>query len=153
MDYKECKSCASQIPIKAKVCPHCRKSQGFRLSFLSWTFISIFILIVISIAVSANKSTSSFGDSGKLNSGGNLVPIAATQKSFDEWTKLRAAKDQEGQIQMIAAGDVFTVKKGTEVTVIDSGMFSRRIRIKSGPLKGMSGWVPTEYIQAKNNEK
>ncbi len=50
---------------------------------------------------------------------------------------------------MLIAGLVFTVNNGTKVRVIDygKGMFKRKIRILDGGKKGMSGWVPYEWIK------
>lgn len=42
---KKCKHCASDIPMKAKVCPHCRRKQ--KGGKLKWFIIALFVLGVI----------------------------------------------------------------------------------------------------------
>lgn len=44
---KICKHCQSEIPYKAKICPHCRKKQG---GVLKWVIISFVIICVIGSA-------------------------------------------------------------------------------------------------------
>lgn len=43
-ETKKCKHCQSDIPIKAKVCPNCKKKQG---GIIKWIIIAIIVLIIL----------------------------------------------------------------------------------------------------------
>jgi hypothetical protein len=154
MEEKKCKYCAMMIPKEASICPHCRKPQGWTRSAKAFMGFLIFLVIAYAIGSIGNKQGTypptrsvHIGEEGILNSGGELVPVAIDQAAFDEFTKARVANDQEGMVQMIAQGYIFSVDKNTKVRVIDSQMFIRKIRILEGNFQGKAGWVASEYIK------
>lgn len=55
-EMKKCKQCAMMIPKDAKICPHCRKPQGWTLA--AKIVAGFFILIVISATMNSGKNTS-----------------------------------------------------------------------------------------------
>lgn len=60
-ETKVCKHCQSEIPAKAKVCPHCRKKQ--KGGFFKWLLILLVIVVIIGVISGEDdadqKSTSS----------------------------------------------------------------------------------------------
>ena len=58
---KQCKYCKSEIDSKAKICPNCRKRQGNTfVRIIVGVFVGLFIIIIISAAVSRDPKTSNF---------------------------------------------------------------------------------------------
>lgn len=82
MEEKKCKHCAMMIPKEAKICPYCRKTQGWKpvtkiLAFL----VSLFIVITII---------------GTFTSQDTTVQITSDQKTSEEDLPKRAFyKSQE----------------------------------------------------------
>ena len=54
---KICKHCATEIPYKAKICPHCRKRQG-GIGCLGAIVIAVVFLVIIGAPGSGGSSTS-----------------------------------------------------------------------------------------------
>jgi len=155
MDEKKCKYCAMMIPKEAKICPHCRKTQG--TSFAVGCLAVILVLIVMGIAITSFKDSStspttstssvSVGKEGRLDSGAPETPVAVTEAAFDAWTSAAVAKDKHGMASLLVSGKVFGVKQGTKALVIDNAMFKRKIRVLEGKYKGASGWIAMEHIK------
>lgn len=59
------------------------------------------------------------------------------------------AKDEQGQVLLIASGRIISVPRGTKVRVIDIGTFIRKIRVLEGSQEGLSGWVAAEYVKGE----
>lgn len=78
---------------------------------------------------------------------GSAVPLAITKAVDDRFSKLAAAGDEDGINQLILNDLVFLVPSGTEVLLIDGGLFRSEVRIKEGKHKGRSGWIPSEWLK------
>ena len=62
-NLKKCKHCQTEIDSNAKVCPNCRKKQGFP----TWAIIVIIVAVIIGVASSSSNSegSSSSNDNNK----------------------------------------------------------------------------------------
>jgi len=87
------------------------------------------------------------GKNGILDSGGPWAPVAISEGAFSEWRKAKIANDDRGQVLLIASGKILTVKSGTPILVIDTGMAIRKVRILEGDFADASGWVYVEHIK------
>ncbi len=113
------------------------------------------------IPSNTNNSTANnslkIGDKGYLrlpNIGDptQVIFFAVNKDSYDQLSKSLIAKDTYGILELAQKGIVFGVSNGTEIQVIDSDMFIRKVRIIKGvrPVDddkvGLSGWVPAEWV-------
>lgn len=83
-----------------------------------------------------------------LSEGGDAdaVLTGIDRDSYDELFKDIAAHDLVGVQQLITAGKVLQVMKGTKVLVIDVSLASTRVRILDGEYSGKVVWVPFEMV-------
>jgi len=153
---RKCPHCAMIIPSEAKICPHCRKQLATSTVVkVTLAFIIILVLFawIVSLCtrtyrgVTTSTSSVSIGQEGVLDSGSELTPVAIDKTAFDEWTKARVAKDEQGMLQLILQGRIVSVEKNTRIKVIDQAMFIRKVRILDGKHQDMAGWVAYEYIK------
>jgi hypothetical protein len=87
------------------------------------------------------------GETGYLRCEGEpTLLVAIDRAALDEFTKVSVAKDYYGLGQLIASGRLFEVPAGTRVLVIDSSVFSRKVRIMEGASAGQSGWLAYEFV-------
>lgn len=63
MAEKKCKYCAMMIPKEAKICPHCRKTQGWTLP--AKLVAGFFILMVIGMAFGTNNNSTTTNEQGR----------------------------------------------------------------------------------------
>lgn len=152
---KKCPHCAMMIPKEAKICPHCRRKQ-LATATTAQTVVAFIIILMLFAwigyrggcgSTTSTSSSVSIGQEGFLDSGTELVPVAIDQIAFDEWTKARVAKDEQGMLQLILQGRIVSVEKNTKIKIIDQGMFIRKVRILDGKHQGVAGWVAYEYIK------
>ena len=110
---------------------------------------SVVFLALVFLLASCTDSvpTLSVGEEGTIESSGEITPVAISESALDAWSKARVAKDQHGMFLLMNSGEIFTVKKGTKVLVIDTGMAKRKIRILTGEKTGASGWVSEDYVK------
>lgn len=80
---------------------------------------AIIVAAMMLISCGAAVAGDRIGEEGRLSSGGELTPVASSEKAFDEWTSASVANDKEGHVLLLASGRVFAVKRGTKVRVID----------------------------------
>jgi hypothetical protein len=97
----------------------------------------------------ASQSSPSDIGSESILQAGNLEEIYLTidKESFDEWSKVAAAKDHIGMLELLSAGKMFIVPAGTKVLVIDSSWAIREVRILEGDAFGRTGWLPYEWLK------
>jgi hypothetical protein len=81
----------------------------------------------------------------RLSSGG-VVVIARTEEDLARLGQLSGAQDLVGIHELVVSGRAFTVPSGTRVRVIGRALGTREVRVESGERTGMSGWVPTEFV-------
>ena len=55
-DTKLCKHCQTEIPKKAKVCPHCRRKQ--KVGVLKWIVIALVAIVAVSCVAGGDDSDS-----------------------------------------------------------------------------------------------
>lgn len=79
-NLKKCKHCQTEIDAKAKICPNCRKKQGFP----TWAIVVIVIFVVIGIAAS---TSSDLGGSNSSDSNNKQVE-KFTYTVTDEYTDM-----------------------------------------------------------------
>jgi hypothetical protein len=81
--------------------------------------------------------------------GGGEVPVAATVAAFEALSHAAIANDKVGIAQLMLAGAVWSVPSGTQVLVIDMGMYRRQVRFESGEFVGQTGWVSSDHFAAR----
>jgi hypothetical protein len=112
---------------------------------------SVVFLALIFMLASCTGSVSvpalSVGEEGTIDSGGEITPVGISESAIEAWTKARVAKDQHGMFLLMNSGEIFSVKTGTKVLVIDTAMAKRKIRILAGEKTGASGWVSEDYVK------
>lgn len=77
---------------------------------------------------------------------GDEVPVSVSKEIDNRLTDLSVAGDLEGINRMLKAGLVFTVPNGTEVLVIERGLFLSEVKIQSGSFAGKYGWVSSDWL-------
>lgn len=78
---------------------------------------------------------------------GDPAWLAADGPAFDRAETLLGAGDAVGFGQLTAAGRVFTVESGTEVLVIDAGVFRSEVRVRAGTYAGRSGLTHAAWVR------
>lgn len=63
MENKKCKHCQATIPVKAKVCPNCKKSQGLSGCAVAAIVVGVLMLIIILLFSACAKGVSDAVDS------------------------------------------------------------------------------------------
>lgn len=84
-----------------------------------------------------------------LRSRGTRVFIV-TDAGWDEFERARAASDDIGMGVLIVQRKVFLVKVGTRAKVIDTGLFTVKVRILEGDHFGAAGWIDREFVHVAN---
>lgn len=83
------------------------------------------------------------GDTGVVN---GTCGVAINDEAWDAMNNALLAKDNVGMVQLFLSGQVFAVKKGDSVLVLDSAFTSYKVRAKSGEEVGHAGWVVRECV-------
>lgn len=134
-ETKLCKHCQTEIPRKAKVCPHCRKKQS--KGFLKWILIIIFALVVIGILASmgddnepekvgeVTTDVSVPEDTGetifRVGEIAELKNVQVTLLSYDETTGSQWAAPADGNVFVLAE---FEIANNTDHDLAISSMLS-----------------------------
>jgi len=115
-----------------------------------------FVLLVVLLVRAANapegadNAARHVGSRGVIRSDGQgYVYVATTKEAHDALIKAAVANDLVGIRQLMAGGSAGMVPDGTQVLVIDQGMYVRQVRFESGNLTGQTAWVAYEDIQAR----
>jgi hypothetical protein len=99
---------------------------------------------------STRESGPSIGENGILQvDGAKSHFVAADEEALKKLFRAIDAKDDYGMADLLLTGQVFSVKDGTRVLVVDKALYTTRIRILEGPYAGKSGWVPYEWVIAE----
>jgi hypothetical protein len=106
-------------------------------------------------AANSSKPRLAIGEEGRIECGGSICGIAATEEAWRENRKSERAGDIHGTAALMMAGKLTTVENGTKVLVIDYNPRTAlmQIRVLEGKGTGVAGWVPFERIirQAPDN--
>ena len=100
---------------------------------------------------SARENGLSIGEHGILHIDGGATShfVAADEEALKKLFRAIDAKDDYGMADLLLTEQVFSVKDGTRVLVIDKALYTTQIRILEGPYAGRSGWVPYEWVIAE----
>lgn len=74
------------------------------------------------------------------------MPVAANQTAYDRLEQLANAHDTTGIKQLMLAGDVWLLKSGTRVLVINTNWKKFEVRILDGELAGSTVFVKREFV-------
>lgn len=80
---KVCKYCKSEIDVKAKICPNCRKKQGGKLK---WIIIAIVVLAILGALSDGGDDSSSNSSSNSTKSTTEAATEATTEAATTEAT-------------------------------------------------------------------
>jgi len=81
------------------------------------------------------------GSEGRIVNGRPVIPVAIDEELLPALKRLEANQSLNG------IGPVFYVNEDTEVRVSESGPNGLRVRILTGPQKGRTGWVPSDWVK------
>jgi hypothetical protein len=78
--------------------------------------------------------------------------VALNEKTADDLIYAYRMRDKTAFMAMLESYDVLRVTKDTKVFVLDAEIFKGRahVVVTSGFYKGMSGWVPVEWLKGNN---
>jgi len=90
------------------------------------------------------------GDSAILRvDGETTVWVTIDEKSQKELSSFSSAKNEKAIEQMMQAGRVLVCFKDTEVSILEPGIMTMKIRIMDGKHEGKSGYLPSEWVHKK----
>jgi len=78
--------------------------------------------------------------------------VALNEKMGDDLIYAYRMRDKTAFIAMLESYDVLRVTKDTKVLVLDAEILKGRAHVvlTSGFYKGMSGWIPVEWLKGNN---
>jgi hypothetical protein len=169
-----CDICGFSMPIHQNsvgreiVCPRCqqkslvaaqltRKEETSPLVKIVFSLfvIAVFVAVLQGILGNVNQSNSSSNTPAKrLPLAGGLAVIScnpgtyvcADEKAQKELYSFINAKNNNAIASLILSGRVFVCDNGTKVTVLESGVFTCRIRVMEGNHIGREGILASEFL-------
>jgi ribosomal protein L40E len=165
-----CADCKNFVSDSAKSCPKCGcpVSKTLRLkkkkeilkqknAIKPQTVALVIGLLIIGVAVfgyhemnATSEPIDTVGYSsekvGSVMSGGPTVLLGVSKGAHDKALQALAVKDNYGLGMLVTSGEVFEIKSGTKVKVIDSSLTLYEVRVIEGPQEGRSGWCLREYF-------
>ncbi|MFA5007701.1 MAG: hypothetical protein WC546_00560 [Candidatus Omnitrophota bacterium] len=80
--------------------------------------------------------------------------VALTKAAADDLIYAYRTQDKDAFTKMLASFNVLRIIPGTKVLVLDADVFkgSAHIVIMSGFYKGMSGWIPVEWLSGDGKQ-
>lgn len=113
-------------------------------------FFAILITIGMIVGESGRNGSGRTSSGSDRTSGGSSLwrdtPATINQEVYKRMMDLAVAGDDSGIETLMAAGLAFSVTKGTQVRVIDLGIFTTEIKVESGPYAGRYFIVATENV-------
>lgn len=78
--------------------------------------------------------------------------VALTEKAGDDLIYAYRMRDKTAFMAVLESYDVLRVTKGTKVLVLDTEIIKGRAHVvlTSGFYKGMSGWIPVEWLSGNS---
>jgi hypothetical protein len=122
------------------------------------TVYAIFLVIVAVLFVvdiigktsrkqSYSPSSASVGREAKLYVQGNKHIIVARDDEALGAITQTAVSNPMGFSQLVSTDKAFTVDNDTKVLILNRGSAHVEVHILEGSKKGLSGWVPYEYVK------
>lgn len=116
---------------------------------LTVSAIVVVLLIVPQMCTGGGSASSSYTTSAGV---GDVVILkdafaGVTKSDLDKVIKYSVAKDSNGLMQYMLAGNAFMISDGTKAKLLNKGFASCEVRIIDGNLSGRSGWIPIEMIK------
>lgn len=106
------------------------------------------IILFVFFYIASQPKPGDIGQNAQIVSpDGKDLFIATTELAYKAEQDALYAGDKRGLVNLMLAGQLFTVPSTTNVLIIDQGYFKKKVRITSGELIGLSGWIPDEYIK------
>jgi hypothetical protein len=96
------------------------------------------------------QTTVATGETGRLSTGLANVVVADDLNALNDLIKAAVSEGDSGIAMIILQGRAFLVPQWTQVRVIGHAGFlsdKTQVRILSGPNRGRSGWVPSEFVK------
>lgn len=90
---KLCKHCKTEIPVGAKVCPHCRKKQGGVLKWVGIIFIAL--IIIGAIGGGGDKKDSAAQTTSSSNNKSNVSETSTSKETADKSEEQEEQKEIE----------------------------------------------------------
>jgi len=78
------------------------------------------------------------------------VWVATSEANFDEMNKYLSAKDDDGIREMMLAGKMFVVPRGTRAKIISTSLFHFEVRILDGDHGGERGCIAREWAHRES---
>lgn len=163
-----CPDCGKHISKLATSCPNCGRPvtgepaseiknevranrtttpPGVRWGLVFAIALPFVVLGLISQALDESREGSTSSRSSTTGpSISRDAPAAINQQVYSRLRDLAVAGDIPGIDALIAAGMSVTLSEGTQVRVIDLGIFTTEIKVESGPHAGRYFIVATEHI-------
>ena len=135
-ETKKCKHCQSDIPKKAKICPHCRKKQGGALKWVAIIFIALIFIGAIagSEDEQPTKVVNNASESSVTSETANTTPetfgvgdtaeykgVKVTLNSITENKGSQFNKPTDGNVYLLVN---FTIENGTDEDLTVSSLLS-----------------------------
>ena len=102
------------------------------------------ILIILFVLFASSAHAVMPGQEGAIKW---ITMVCATKEFHDEFVNAQVSGDKDGIKELVIKAKCLPVDKGTRVLVIESSWTLRKVRIKTGPAKGIAGWVYVEAVQ------
>ena len=84
-----------------------------------------------------------------LQSKNEVIAVAKDEKTFDTAFAALNADNPSLLRELIGYGEIFAVKSGTKVEVIETVGKRSKVRLMDGEIAGKVGWVQTDYLREK----
>lgn len=99
------------------------------------------------VATTKPAAIAGVGSDVLLNAGDKLKDLflGRTKDDFDRLLDAVNANDDYGKAELLLAGRVFMVPRGTRARIIGVSWTMRQVRILEGERIGAAGWVPLEW--------
>ncbi len=161
MAIRKCRECGGTVSSKAAACPSCGAPVKKQTSIIR-TGCGCLLIIISGAAMVAflakgnlpqpNGAEAPHSESQTPRAGDGVVITTEMWLSVDESThkeslKLVTANDEVGLEQMERQGRIFVVPAGTTAVLLEGGLFTSRVRIRSGQHSGKAGYITSDFVQ------